>query len=156
MKFFLIISLIIVSFTGCLDFKNPTLGEVSNFKMDSFSDNVVKCNFEIKVDNPNTFNIKLKRSTIDVLVDDVLYGKINLDKKIKFRKKSDKIYTVPLILKLEKGAMIKLMGLMLKSKVNLRLKGRVKGSVYGITKRKDIDIFKEIDPREMKSLFQKN
>jgi LEA14-like dessication related protein len=154
MKTVFIFVLTCCMFTGCMEFEEPEFGGIANFKMDSFSGGELKCSFDATIGNPNKFGIKLKPTVLDVYADDQMIGKLHLDNRIKFKRKSDKVYNVPLRVKLENGMMMKLMGFMGKSNVKLRFVGKVKASVYGITKKVDIDQSKDINPSELHGMFQ--
>ena len=56
-----------------------------------------------------------------------------------FKKKAEGVYKTSLRLKLADGVFFELMKLMGKKEIPLRIKGKVKGSVYGISKKMDID-----------------
>jgi LEA14-like dessication related protein len=149
--FFLVLTCLL--FSRCMEFEDPDFGGISNFKMDSFSGGELKCSFDAQIGNPNKFGIKLKPTVLDVFADDMMIGKLHLDNRIKFKRKSDKVYNIPLRVKLENGMVMKLMGLMTRSNVKLRFVGKVKASVYGFTKKVDIDKSKDINPSELKGMF---
>ena len=70
-------------------------------------------------------------------------------------KKTKKIYTVPLHVELEDGAFLKILKYGLKDKLSLHIVGKVKGSVYGFSKRVKVDETKQISGKDLK-IFSKN
>jgi LEA14-like dessication related protein len=114
-------------------------------KVGKFEDKKLTLNVGVKIDNPNSYAITIKPSTVDVLVDDQLLGKAFLTQKIKLLKKTESTYSFPIQIDLEEGATFKLFKYALRKNVSVRIKGKVKGSVLGISKKMEVDEVKEID-----------
>ena len=110
---------------------------------------------DVKIDNPNKFSLVVKPSTLDVYIEDNLIGHTTLDQKIKFIKKTEKVYTVPLHVDLEDGALLKIIRFGLKNQLMIHVTGKIKGAVYGFTKRIDVDETKQISGKDLK-IFNKN
>jgi len=66
------------------------------------------------------------------------------------KRKSTKVYTLPLRISLAKGALFKIMKLTGAKEITLNLEGNVKGSVYGISKTVAIKETKIIDGKLLK------
>jgi LEA14-like dessication related protein len=92
----------------------------------------------------------VKKSTLDIYLNDKFVGKTTLDDKIVLKKETEAVYGVVLnadtksIMKAAMGSL----GGFLKGKVDIRLKGKVKGSVYGISKSVDVDMTEQINLKE--------
>jgi LEA14-like dessication related protein len=99
----------------------------------------------VKIENPNFVSIKVKPSVVDVFVNDELIGKAYLEENLKLIRKKEDTYFAKVRIDLEDGALFKFVKYAMKLKVQLRVKGVVKGSVFGIPKKVDIDQVKEID-----------
>lgn len=137
-----IIALVVMN--SC-DFDEPDISNVTNFKLVEMEGRHIEAEFNVDCENPNAFGFKMKRANIDVIVDDQVLGKITLDKKIKVKRKSKKTYTVPLSIDLEDGAMLKMIQLSMRKEITVLLKGKVRGSVCGISKSFDVNETKKID-----------
>ena len=99
----------------------------------------------VKIENSNFVSIKVKPSVVDVYVNDELIGKAYLEENLKLIRKKEDTYFAKVRIDLEDGALFKFVKYAMKLKVQLRVKGVVKGSVFGIPKKVDIDQVKEID-----------
>jgi len=132
------------------DFEDPEFSEYSNFKLVKMDGRRLDILFDVTCENPNNFGFKVKNGAIDVLLNDQALGVINLSQKIKVKRKSKNVYTVPLGIDLENGAMIKLLQLAGTKEVTLKLVGKVRGSVYGISKSFDVNETRKVDGAMLK------
>lgn len=107
---------------------------------------------KVNVENQNGFNIKIKPSRLDVLLEDHKIADLYLDNKIKFVRKSENTYSANLRAKLADGALFSLMKIRPNNKIDLRFKGKVRGSAFGFTKRMDIDEKQNMDLSLLKHL----
>lgn len=129
------IFVLIFSLQGCFEFENVNFKGIESVKMPKMDDKEILVDLSFKLENPNNFNIKLKPSQIEVFVSDKKIGTIHLDKKIVFKKKKENIYSTQIKVKLEDGAFFSLFKLALKDEIPVRFKGKIKGSVFGISKK---------------------
>lgn len=136
-----------VLFSSCIE--EPEFKGFSNFKLDTYDNNVLLFNVDLLVNNPNKFGIKVKKSFLDVYIGDSYVGKGKLTKAIKVKRKRESNLTIPVELKLEKGAMFKLMRLATAKKATLRVEGVVRGSAMGIPKRVKVNKTKEINIKDL-------
>lgn len=149
-KIFLLLGMM-VSLQGCFDYEEVEFKGVQNVSVLERTDNVLKLQIDVKVDNPNTFNIKVRKSTMDIYINDKYVGKTHLDDKIVLKKKTEDVYAVVLradpkdVIKAAMGSL----GGLLKGNVTVRLKGDVKGSVYGVSKKVPVDVKEEINLRDL-------
>lgn len=109
-----------------------------------------------KVNNPNKFKIKIKPCNLDLFVSDSKLGTVFLDEKVVFKKKTEGVYKTNLRLKLADGVFFELMKMLGKKEIPLRFKGKVKGSVYGITKKMEIDRIQMISGDQLNFLKKKS
>ena len=140
--------------SSCFDYDDIDFKGIDNFKMEKFEGQKISFSMDVILENPNSFSVRIKPSVVDVYLDDNLIGKTYLDQKVKIIKRKENSYFVPLHVELEDGLLMKLMKLSLKRKVKLRLVGKIKGSIYGICKKVEIDESLEIDPQKITSLVK--
>lgn len=119
------------------------------FKMEKMDGKEIRFTAGVKVNNPNWFGIKIKKSAVDVYVEDQLMGQIQLEKKVKMKAKRESTLTMPLKAVLEDGAMITMMRYASKENVNIRIKGKVKGGVWIFSKKIEIDEKRQISGRNL-------
>lgn len=131
-------------FSGC-EVEDPDFSNVRDIKMLGMDGRKLEMEFTVDCENPNAFGFKVKPSKLDVSVDDEILGEIHLDKKIKVKRKSNNSYTVPVTIELADGAMFRLIKYVSREKVDVKLEGKVRGSVYGITKSFQVKETRSID-----------
>lgn len=136
-----------VLFSSCIE--EPEFKGFSNFKLDTYDNNVLLFNVDLLVNNPNKFGIKVKKSFLDVYLGESYIGKGKLTKAMKVKRKRESNLTIPVELKLEKGAMFKLMRLATAKKATVRVEGVVRGSAMGIPKRVKVNKTKEINIKDL-------
>ena len=136
--------------SGCFEYQDVEFKEVNNFKMGSLKEGKVTFDIDATLFNPNVYAITVKPSEVDVFVGDDYIGIAKLLRKVKMKKKETALYSIPLELTLEKGAMFKLMRYITKKEITLRVKGKVKGSVLGFSKKIEINEKKTIRTKDLK------
>jgi LEA14-like dessication related protein len=138
-------------FCSCENIEEPELIEVKKLELVELNGSSAKIQVDVEIENPNFFAIKVKPSILDVYIDEVYAGTLNLEENVKLLRKTSTIYSVPIALKGESFVLFRLVQWMGKPSLNLRLAGIVKGSVYGISKKIQINETKVIYPEKFKS-----
>jgi len=134
--------------TGCFSYKDLNFDGVENFKMGKIKDGNIDFGFDVKLENPNNYNIKIKPTDLQVFLGDNELGHARLDKKLVVKKNSTASYPVVINARLLQAAgagFSSIMELATKKSANVRIKGPVKGSVYGITRKMEVDETRSID-----------
>lgn len=121
----------------------------NGFKMDKMDGKEILFTAGVKVNNPNWFGIKIKRSAVDVYIEDQLMGKVQLEKKVKMKARRESTLTLPLKAVLEDGALITMMRYASKENVNVRIKGKVRGGVWIFSKKIEIDEKRQISGKDL-------
>lgn len=146
----LLLAMPLIFLQGCFDYEDVEFKGVKNVSLIDRTENNLKLQVDVLVDNPNKFNIKVKKSTLDIYLNDKYVGKTTLDDKIVLKKRTEAVYGVVLnadTKSIMKAAMGSLGGI-LKGSVDIRLKGKVKGSVYGISKSVEVDMTEKVNLKE--------
>lgn len=144
--YFLLVSIFVSS---CVSFKEPEFKSMDGYTFDGIEGNKVKFTVKATVYNPNFYALKVKPSKVNVYADEQLYGVLNLEKTQKMKRKKDTKLEVPLRLDMEDGAMMGLMLLMRKEKVNVKVDGKVKGGVYFLSKKFPVTYERSVSPKEL-------
>ena len=142
-------SLILLLFLSSCAVEAPEFIGSDGFKMDKMDGKEILFTAGVKVNNPNWFGIKIKRSAVDVYIEDQLMGKVQLEKKVKMKAKRESTLTLPLKAVLEDGALITMMRYASKENVNVRIKGKVKGGVWIFSKKIEIDEKRQISGKDL-------
>ena len=142
------IIILIGMLSSCFTYKDVDFNGVENFKLGKIEEGNISFGFDVKLANTNKYNIKIKPTDLQVFLGDKELGKARLDKKLVIKKNSTASYPVVIQAKLLKAAGAGLgtaIELATKKSAQVRIKGPVKGSVMGITRKMDIDETRSID-----------
>ncbi len=142
-------SLFILILSSCVSFKNPELKSMDGYTFDGIEGNQVKFTVKATVYNPNFYTLKVKPSKVDVYAENQMYGTLNLTKTQKMKRKKNTKLEVPMRFDMADGAMLGMMMLMRKDKVNIKLDGKVKGGVYFFSKKFPVKYENSISPKEL-------
>lgn len=122
---------------------------MDGYTFDGIEGNQVKFTVQATVYNPNFYALKVKPSRVNVYADNQLYGTLNLTKIQKMKRKKETKLEVPMRFDMADGAMMGMMMLMRKDKVNIKLDGKVKGGVYFFSKKFPVTYERAISPKEL-------
>lgn len=149
---------ILLSFSSCIEIQDVEFKGMDSVKMERMENKKLVLKLGVKIENPNFVSIKVKPSVVDVFVNDELIGKAYLEESLKLIRKKEDTYFANVRIDLEDGALFKFIKYAFKLKVQLRVKGVIKGSVFGIPKKVEINQVKEIDGSifKMDNLFNLN
>lgn len=146
--FYFLFSLLILS--SCA-IESPDFNGIEGYRMKKIDGRDVQLEIDADVENPNGFAFKLKKSNLDLYVDDNYLGKLNLDQKVKLKAHSSGVITVPVQAHLEEGALFSMLKYAGKEKINVRLTGTAKVGVFIFSKKLKID-----EKRQMSGKIFKN
>ena len=146
----LFIVLFITTILSSCSIEDPDFSEFGNFKLIQLDGQKVNVSFDIKIENENAFGFKIKRGKLDLKVNNQIIGLINLTDKIKVKRKSQTVYTVPLTIDLTDGALFQLIKLSKSNAVDVEIEGKVRGSVCGFGKTFRVKEKKSINGSQLK------
>lgn len=149
MRVFILLTLLLAGISSC-EVDDPEIGELKNFKLTKMDGKVLHGSFDVDVTNPNFFGVKLKKCGLDITANNQPMGVVHLDDKIKIKRKSEKTYTVPVVIDLADGALFRVIKLAGSKTVEIGINGKVKGSVFLIGKTLEIHETKTIDGSQLK------
>ena len=144
MKYALSAIVILVVLSSCT-FYEPEFRGGESFKFNEMKGKDVSITVGASIFNENWFALKVKPSTLDVFIEGDRIGEVHLDKKIRLKRKKATSVEAPLTVTLADGAMFKLMQMGGKDKIQIKLAGKVKGSVWFISKKVDVSEVRTID-----------
>lgn len=149
MKKILFLCLFLVAVSSC-EFLEPEVSGYSNFKFGKLEGKTLNVSFDATVDNENGYGFKIKKGKLNVSINNLEIGVIDLDKKIKVKRKSANVYTVPLQLSLSDGALFRIAKLINADKFELKLDGKVRGSIWGFGKNFDVHETRNLSSGDIK------
>jgi LEA14-like dessication related protein len=133
--------------------KAPEFRGSEGFKMEGREGNEIKFNAGVKVYNPNWFGVKLKKSKVEVYLEDQYMGILSLEKKAKMKANRESTIEFPLKMALEDGALITALKYSMKDEVNLIVKGKVKGGVWIISKKIEVNDTIKVPGKNLRGKF---
>ena len=149
MKKILFICALLFAITSC-KFIEPEVSGYSNFKFGKLEGKTLYVSFDATVDNANGYGFKVKKGKLNVSINNLELGVIDLDKKIKVKRKSENVYTVPLQLSLSDGALFRIPKLLKADKFELKLDGNVRGSIMGFGKNFEVHETRSLSSGDIK------
>jgi LEA14-like dessication related protein len=142
--------------SSCLQYDNLVYKGYENVNLTNTKEGQMTLKFNLKLDNPNKFKIKIKPSNVSVFLAGKELGQVHLTETLTIAKRSEKTYPISLNLNLKdlfKSGLGSAFEMMSKQTVSLRIKGFVKGSVYGITQKRYIDQTQEMETAQFMKLL---
>jgi LEA14-like dessication related protein len=139
-------------FTSCLEYEDVEFMGVDDYTIDQVSASEVKITLKMKVKNPNSYNIKIKKSSFDIFLNDKELGETRMKDDVKLLKNSTDVYEVEFVSNLKdlsKGIFSSL-GMLLGGSSKLRIKGEAKAKAFGIGKKFDVDFIQDIKASDFK------
>ena len=149
---YLIVCLIISS---CAPFELPEFISYEGFKMGKTDAKQVSFSLSVKLKNPNSYALKVKKSSLSLSIDAGKIGIINVEKTIKLPRKKEAIVEIPMNLTLEKGALMRMITFSMQDSIRLNLEGDVRGGALFFTKKFPLSFSKSISPKTLNP-FNKN
>jgi len=147
------IGAILVALISCTPYQEVDIIKIGDYDVQNLSTSNVDLVVKMEVNNPNTYNIRIKKSDFDLFVDGSKVGKAKMANDVVIEKKTQKEYD--LVLKanpsdISSKLMSNVMGLLGKKKVKVGIKGKVKAKVFGLVGKKfDVEEEEEIDISEL-------
>jgi len=146
--YYLPILILILSFSSCSIYEEVEMLGVEGYSFQKMEDNQSQASIVFKINNPNFYSIKLKKSSFEVFLDDKKLGDAVMADEVVILKKTEGDYTLNLLLNdkdLRNAAMPLLAKALFKKNIKLIVKGKAKCKVFGV-------LGKKIDINESKTL----
>ena len=147
--------IIFILVTSCAPFELPEFISYEGFKMGKMDAKQVSFSLSIKLKNPNSYALKVKKSSLSLSIDAGKIGILNLEKTIKLPRKKETIVEIPMNLSLEKGALMRMLTFSMQDSIRLNLEGDLLGGALFFTKKFPLSFSKSISPKALNP-FNKN
>ncbi|MCE2682940.1 MAG: LEA type 2 family protein [Flavobacteriia bacterium] len=145
-------TLMLLGICSCATYEDLEFERMDGFKLDSIKGREISMTIGAVVTNPNWFAIKLLPSTVKVYLEGQLIGEVQLNEKVKIRRKQENTLSVPLNATLEDGAMFSLIRYSMKDTLNIRMTGDVRAGVFFLSKKITIDENRKISGKGLKGM----
>lgn len=122
---------------GCFEYEDVEFLGMERFNLEKQSTEQVLVKLDLKINNPNTYNITIKPAVLDIYINGKYAGKTKMKDKIVLKKKTTGVYPFYLQAKTKDlmTAATSSLGAMLTGKVRLGIKGNIKAKAYGVGKK---------------------
>lgn len=142
--------LIALLFQSCFEYEDVDFKGMESYKVEEQNGDHVVVRLDLRVHNPNKYNITIKKTKLDVSINGKKIGQTEMKDDIKLKKKTEAVY--PVRLKMNKGdimrgAMSSLGGLFGGS-VKVGVKGNVKAKAYGIGKKFPLEFEEPVNMKD--------
>ena len=134
----------------------PEFVSYEGFKMGKMDAKQVSFSLNVKLKNPNSYALKVKKTSLNLSVDNGKIGMLALEKTIKLPRKKETIVEIPMNLSLEKGALMRMLTFSMQDSIRLNLEGDVRGGVFFFTKKFPLSFSKSISPKVLNTFNQKD
>jgi LEA14-like dessication related protein len=141
-----IIFVLVLLFTSCkiFSFDNPEMRGKEEFNISKINGRTIEFTAAATVYNPNWYGIKVKPSELELYVEGDYMGTVQLDEKVKLKRKKENDLQATFTATLEDGVLMKAMKFATKKEIEVRLGGKIKGGVFIFSKKFDFDETKTI------------
>ena len=127
--------IVFILVTSCAPLELPEFISYEGFKMGKTDAKQVSFSLSVKLKNPNSYALKVKKSSLSLSIDAGKIGIINVEKTIKLPRKKEAIVEIPMNLTLEKGALMRMLTFSMQDSIRLNLEGDVRGGALFFTKK---------------------
>ena len=148
--------IVFILVTSCAPLELPEFISYEGFKMGKTDAKQVSFSLSVKLKNPNSYALKVKKSSLSLSIDAGKIGIINVEKTIKLPRKKEAIVEIPINLTLEKGALMRMITFSMQDSIRLNLEGDVRGGALFFTKKFPLSFSKSISPKTLNPFNQNN
>lgn len=127
------------------DVDNPKFIGVENIKIQEINQEKISFLANFISYNPNKQKINVRKTKMDIYIDDKYYGEATLLEKYRMPKQDTANQQVPIEVILERGVLYDLIGKIRKKEVEIKLKGKLKSSYSGIPFSREIEERKKVN-----------
>ena len=146
---FLISILVIAVFSSCKRWEIPELLSYDGLSEFSIKEKVLSLKLNGVVENPNNKTIYIHNLNTEVFANGRKLGSLAINEKFKLPKKTTTQLSLPLIISLEKGAMLKLGMLALKDSADFIFKGNVIGGGWILKKSVPFELERKLPTKSL-------
>lgn len=149
---FIILFGLLLAFSSCRfnEVKYEGVSSISNVKKEGKR---VSFDADLRIDNPNNYNIVVSPSELDVFLKGKKLGTIYLTKRVKLKKKMEGVYTTSMEIQLEGGSLLTVASSALFGKIELTLNGKIRVGNGFIAKKFKVDESKDINLPDLKEFI---
>lgn len=131
---------------------------VEGYNLDGVKSDYVDLAITVKINNPNNYNIRIKKTVLDLFIEKKKVGKAKMKNDIVLKKEANDEYTFVVqanYKELSNSVFSSLGSVLFKSSIKLGVKGKVKAKAFGLVGKKfDVDIEENISMKDLKAMIK--
>ncbi len=135
---------------SCTSFKNPEFRKSEGLKSIKIDKREMSFELNALMYNPNRYALKIKPSHVDFFLESQKIGIIYLTNKVKIRALKEENLHFEIKAALEDGALFKVIPYINRDSVSIQLRGQIKGSILGFSKKVKIDETRMVPGKSLK------
>jgi LEA14-like dessication related protein len=140
--------LFVLLFVCCKPFQEVKVTQIESVSLAERTNTMVKVDVGMKINNPNNFRIKIKKSDLEGFLNGKSVGKVNITNRIVLDAKSEKSYTMSFTADVTQ-LMMSLPVLMITKTAVLNVKGYITAKVFIFRKRVPVDMKEHFSPDDI-------
>lgn len=148
--------LLLIFISSCTAYKEVDIIRVGDYGVGDISSKEVELTVNMEVNNPNGYNIRIKKSTLDLLIEGKKIGETKMVEDIVLKKRTQDTYQFRVkanYKELSKAVFSSIGSLFGKKEITIGLQGKVKAKAFGIIgKRFKVDVTEQVNIQELMKL----
>lgn len=139
---------------ACMSYEDVEFKNVQRVNFNKVSKDELRITLGVTLNNPNNYKIKVVKSDLALTIGGVDAGKAKLKQKVILKKKNESVYDV--IIEADpkaigKAALASGISMAITGKVNVGVKGWIKGRVFIFGKKFDVEFKQQVDMKDLKN-----
>lgn len=137
---------------SCETYKEVTFNQFTGVRLVRMEGDKVILGVKASLVNPNAYDIKIKKSKFNLSVNGRHVGKTTLDNKITLKKKATDVYEFHFVVNKKElmSSALKDVGFLFGKKPVLKIEGKLKAGVFGVSKKFPVSHEQPIDMKDLK------
>lgn len=152
------IPLLFLFFTSCFTYHEVDVLSVGEYRISNVTKDNVNVSINMEVNNPNGYNIRLKKTDLDLYVEGEKVGIATITEDVVLKKRTQEKYKLTFesnYKELSGSILGRLPSLLRKSTIKVGLKGKVKAKAnWFLGKKFDLDVEESVNVAELSKLIQ--
>jgi len=145
-------SILLFTLNSCVQYQEVQYKGIQNAKVLKMEDGEITLSMDVVINNPNSYDIKIRPSKFQLVSSDKEIGTVHLEKSLKLQKNTEQAYSVIVkgdLKDASKNGLATLIGWALKKQIEFRIIGKLKVSAKGILKSFPVDEMRSFKPSEL-------
>jgi LEA14-like dessication related protein len=151
LRLIVLLSLVLTQ-VSCESYKEVSFNQFTGIRLVRMEGDNVILGIKASLDNPNAYDIKIKKSKFNLSVNGKHIGKTTLDNKITLKKNATDVYEFHFVVNKKElmSSAFKDIGLLFGKKPILKIEGKLKAGAFGVSKKFPVSHEQPVDVKDLK------